>query len=784
MTGVLTGYVKMKYKIWCLGSAFVLSSVSCKEKPKEAASTAGEATAAVEAVVEKAKEVVAPTPTPSLSVEERAAKLGFAKHLPADTELVMSVYNVEQAAEQFKALKLYGFFEEMQGAAMMDVQEEMLDEDVMEDEDVVPEVEQGEDDLAVEEAPMEEVMGEAPSPWMLLGQEITIAMGKSTGEQTANLLTMNRRMGYFQAKAFGKAAQVYAKSGDMEEFSAIMTEETEEGLLKNMLEDSESGIALLEKAEMPPLYIAFRAKEGELEQAAQLINGSMGMFAMAGEMAAPVEFEAGGSKFAGYKLLGAKMAEMMEADRESLDESIGAKSADGVIAALGKKNLIVATGTVGEYVVMMIGGSEESLKLAADAKESLVGTDALNFADSYADKKLLTLIYGEKEMWDTMVEAAGGISSYALGMRDGISGGGGLGETRDLEGMLQIVADREKDLLALGGANDLGMLAYTEQGLKIESFGGYDKGAVDWDAKTTLSHLGDGSDNMIFLNIPSNAAYDEKMGEYAEAIVETMYAATVKFAELEIEAPEMEEMRQYTKMFDTQFREDLVGLYGALSGSMSEGLGNEMAFVMDLKGNMPAIPGIPQKVVDEAKAPRMTLLAPVKDRAKLKESWQKVNSHTTALLAKVSEMSGEKMPMQKPISSEKDGMTTWFFSFPFFQDDFLPSVTVSDKWFAASTSKTQATDLMSKAAAGGEAGDGVEFRVNFNALTTYAGEMLDMVDKNSAEIFPEESALEDFNSNKEQMRKLITACGDFDSMKWTARKENGIMRTSIHFKTK
>jgi hypothetical protein len=236
MSGVLTGTVNMKYKIWFLGSAFVLSAVSCKEKPK-ASEVVGEVKPVVEAAVEKAKDVVAPAPAPSLSVEERAAKLGFAKHLPADTELVMSVYNVEQAAEQFKALKLYGFFEEMQGAAMMDVQEEMLDEDVLEEE-VVPEAEQGEDDLAVEEAPMEEVMGEAPSPWMLLGQEITIAMGKSTGEQTANLLTMNRRMGYFQAKAFGKAAQVYAKSGDMEEFSAIMTEETEEGLLKNMLEDS------------------------------------------------------------------------------------------------------------------------------------------------------------------------------------------------------------------------------------------------------------------------------------------------------------------------------------------------------------------------------------------------------------------------------------------------------------------------------------------------------------------------------------------------------------------
>jgi hypothetical protein len=609
-------------------------------------------------------------------------------------------------------------------------------------------------------------------------------MGKTAGDQTGHLLTMSRRMGYFQAKAFGKAAQVFAKNGDMDEFSSFIEEEMSANLFKNLINDSESGVALWEKAQMPPLYMAFRAKDGELEQAAQLVNSGMGMFAMAGEMAAPVDFETGGAKFAGYKILGEEIAKVMEGQREEMDEAIGAKNADAVMAAMKKKNLVVATGTVGDYVVVLIGGSEESLKLAGSVKESLVASGGLNFADAFADKKLISLIYGEKDLWDTLVDAAGGISSYALGLRDGIAGGGGLGGTRDLESMLQIIADREKDLLALGSSNDLGMIAYTDEGLWIESFGGYDKGAVDWDARTKLSHLGDSGDNMLFLSVPSNAAYDKKMGEYLEAIVETMYAATVKFSELEIDAPEMEQMRQYTKMFDTQFREDLVGLYGALSGSMSDGLGNEIAVVMDLKGNMPAIPGIPQKVVDEAKAPRITLVAPVKDRAKLKESWEKVNKHTTALLAVASEMSGEKIPMQKPISSDKDGMTTWFFSFPFFQDDFLPSVTVSDEWFAASTSKTQATDIMSKAKAGGVEGEGVEFYVNFNAITGYAEDMLNIVDKNAAEIFPEESAAADFRENKEEMKGLIEACREFESMKWTARQENGIMRNSIHFQTK
>ncbi len=790
----------MKYSIWCLGSAFVLGAISCKEKPKTVEAPVEEKSV-VENVVEKVKEAVTPPPAATLSDEERAAKLGFAKHLPADTELVMSVYNVREATEQFTALKLYGFFEEIQAEAMGGIgeellEEEMLEEDVLEEEDVVeeedvieeedvvePDAEQAEDEPAVEEAPLEE-MGEAPDAMTLLGQEVTFAMGDTTGEQTGHLLTVNQRMAYFQAKAFGKAAQVYAKSGDMEEFSAMMSEEMEMGLLKNLIEDSESGIALLEKVEMPPLYIAFRAKEGELEQAAMLVNGSMGMFAMAEEMAAPVEFETGGAKFAGYKLLGAKMVELMEADRESMDEAIGAKSADGIMAALKKKNLVVATGTIGEYVVMLIGGSEESLKLVADLKDSLVASDALNFSDAYADKKLLSMIYGEKEMLGELVETAGGVASYALGMRDGLAGGGGLGETRDLQGMLQIVADTEKELLAMGRASDYGMVAYTEEGLKIESFGGNDSGAVNWDAKTTLSHLGDSGDNMLFLNVPSNAAYDEKMGDYLEAIVETVYAATVKFAALEIEAPEMEEMRQYTKMFDTQFREDVVGLCSAMGGAMSDGLGNEMAIVMDLKGSMPAVPGIPQKVVDEAKAPRITMLSPVKDRAKLKESWEKVNTHTTSLFAKMSEMTGEKIPMQKPISSDKDGMTTWFFSFPFFQDDFLPSVTISDDWFAASTSKTQATALMSKAAAGGEAGEGIEFYVNFNAITGYAKDMLQMVDNNAAEIFPEESAAADFKENKAQMESLIEACSEFDSMTWTSRKKSGIVHSSIHIRTK
>ena len=139
-------------------------------------------------------------------------------------------------------------------------------------------------------------------------------------------------------------------------------------------------------------------------------------------------------------------------------------------------------------------------------------------------------------------------------------------------------------------------------------------------------------------------------------------------------------------------------MWDSFSGDFGGSLGNERAWIVDLNGSVPAIPGIPQPVVDEAKFPRISMVAPVTDRAKLAASWEKMNTSLTSMLAKVSEMTGQDIPMQKPISSEKDGFTTWFFSMPFFNDDFMPSVTVGDQWFAASTSKNQALDLVNKAA--------------------------------------------------------------------------------------
>jgi hypothetical protein len=171
----------------------------------------------------------------------------------------------------------------------------------------------------------------------------------------------------------------------------------------------------------------------------------------------------------------------------------------------------------------------------------------------------------------------------------------------------------------------------------------------------------------------------------------------------------------------------------------------------------------------------------VTERAKLAASWQQMNTCATRILATVSEMAGKEIPMQKPISSEKNGYTTWFFSMPFFNDDFMPSVTVGDQWFAASTSKNQALDLINQAAKGGATRNGLCFTLNFKALQKFSRTTLKVLDENSAAVFGANPMLPNQLKNADG---LIEAMDDMDKLTVHVRREDGVLRSSVHFKTR
>ena len=105
--------------IWLMVPTMALCLGACKKK---------EASKTPQTVQQPAVTVETPvTPAPSassvkplaLSPEERAAKLGFVKHLPQDTEVVMAFHNGSKSAEIFQSSKLWKLMQSQMGGGMM-----------------------------------------------------------------------------------------------------------------------------------------------------------------------------------------------------------------------------------------------------------------------------------------------------------------------------------------------------------------------------------------------------------------------------------------------------------------------------------------------------------------------------------------------------------------------------------------------------------------------------------------------------------------------------------------
>ena len=118
----------MKTRVnWMLIPAMAIGLGACKKKEEVKAPEAP--AAVVEAPSNGVAAPVVEAVSPKIGAEERAAKLGFAKHLPQDTEAVISFYNGTKIASRFKGTKLWKLIQgQMGGVAGIAAEELPLDE--------------------------------------------------------------------------------------------------------------------------------------------------------------------------------------------------------------------------------------------------------------------------------------------------------------------------------------------------------------------------------------------------------------------------------------------------------------------------------------------------------------------------------------------------------------------------------------------------------------------------------------------------------------------------------
>ncbi|WP_379710949.1 hypothetical protein [Haloferula chungangensis] len=698
----------------------------------------------VEAVDQAVDEVV--SLGEAASAEERAAKLGFVAHLSSDTEMVMALYDGKGMVRNLRDLDLWKF--------IIDVAEE---EEGMNPEEEI--------------APQAEMVGQ------FLGNEIFLATGKGTVEQTKSLQILNAKVGYYQFRTMSRALAEGVSSGDME--TALMSMNDSETWLMDLVSDIGEYTPLIEGAEMPPVLAGIKVSDKEaMAMAEEQISQAFG--SVPPEMGEAIEFEKASASFKGFLLKGETLVEAMEADRSEMDKTIGKEHADQILTSLQTKNLVIATGKLDDYLLVYIGGSVEACPIAESLETSLAANDAISFVDAHLDHPVHGFLFGSNNLMEAL--DAGGLEEIAAGIRDGVSSAEGVGDERELVAMLDMIGEREDALLELVDASTFGGLITIDGGARFDLFGGVDNGAIDYAADHKLASLGEGDRVLMFANWASDEEYSKRAGDLMKVVVESAYALTGKLMEADIEEGDLAQFKQGFEAFDQLFRDDFLKFYDGLS-TAADGLGEEAALVVDLNAAVPPFPGVPQELVEGGRFVRASLVAPVTDRSKLADAWKEVDLSLRAMFKSAKELGSPDINMLVPTSSEKDDVITWYFDAAAFSDDVKPSVTLNDEWFVASTSRTQALDLIGRAGAEAKAArKGAWFELDLDTLREFTDEMISLVEDNAEVILGNDA--EDFAEELPRIRAGLKALQQFDGITLHDRKVNGARQISLHFQTR
>ena len=203
------------------------------------------------------------------------------------------------------------------------------------------------------------------------------------------------------------------------------------------------------------------------------------------------------------------------------------------------------------------------------------------------------------------------------------------------------------------------------------------------------------------------------------------------------------------EMFDGMFRPKLLKIWSIFKSKVANGLGSEGGIVVDLKGSMPKIPGVPAEFVKNGKVPRISIFNSVKNRKHLAEAWEQLVPAINEIAAAIpGQEPGQEFQIPDTLSMDGKNLTTHFIGLPFVSNDFLPSLSISDELFFLSTSK-KATDELSAAIIENKNNDmnGLVLRVNVEQLIQFANAWIGLIEKNE-DLLNDDATIEILNNAK------------------------------------
>ena len=614
----------LRFRRWCLASVLAAGLLQCNKQ--DAAAQSVTATAALQ---------------PSLV--EAASKFGFAAKLPATMEFYIGSSELKT---HFAELKKSAFWKDVEALF---------------------------NDKIPAPSASDKSLGALQKLW---GDDFFIAGAAGFSESALALRDLNRlssEMNFrsLMAGTTGKPSQ-NSKAGPLKMLDTLLKD-------PDLLRRAE---ALAGKFEAPPLIIGIKA-ENPAELLKQLIPEAMLKSTVemgtVSDLTTPEGFAFKVIAFDGHKILSDK-------DRADFVTNLPADTkldvrqlADKFLTDVQSKKVSVAYGVAGDHIIFACGKNLDHLKFVPDAAQSLLSKPALAALAPYTSKDLLGLVYAEAGVVNALSDDQP-VTPMARGVVSAMK------DSDMFRELAEKLSSQVEELSALESkiykreCTTLVAAAWWEKGLHAELFGGARPRFFRSGMPLQFAQLLEKPGVLFGMAFNRDKDYEKESRAWMEKLTGMIFTTAQELVQAGIAG---KDGAQQFAMFDTNIRPILEKLYQADKNLAEKGLGGQCAYIVDMKGKLPGVPGLPPAMKSTV-MPRLFSINEVNDRAQVTQSWTAM-SEAILKSAEGSPLAAFALP--EPMSSDKNGVTTWFYALPFFNGDTLPCASANDKLLILGSSK-------------------------------------------------------------------------------------------------
>ncbi|MCE9519620.1 MAG: hypothetical protein K8R87_08725 [Verrucomicrobia bacterium] len=688
------------------------------------------------------------TTKPPVGLTAQAAMLGFAGKLPATTELYVGSANFKQHLD---TLKKTAFYKEISALA---------------------------NDKTPAPASGDKSMKALQKLW---GDEFFIAGAAGTTEFATWLRSFNRLYNELNFRMLMTGAALSPSVTKSEDKSSGFNPAV---ILKSLLADPtqlDRASEIIAKFDLPPVLIGFKV-ENPAEVARDLIPEEVLKKIPADKITVGTFKSPDGSTFQtltteGGKLLADELKQQMLTSLPPIFNDQSRKTIEKILTDFQSKKFALAWGPVGDHLIFAIGKNLDHLNFTADAATSILSKPELAQLSPYANKNLLGLAYTSASVLSGMMD-----NQPLTPMIRGVVGAmkdnpmfSNLGKVLDAQ--LTDYTPAESALFKMEITAQTAAISW-DRGLHMESFGGARSKAFELSKNLQYARLIDQPGVVAGFAYQRSQPFEKFQREWMEKLFGMFYTSVQELMKSGIAGPEG---GQGFAMFEGLALPMLKKLYEADRELTDKGLGGEAAFVLDVNGKMPSLPGIPIEAKD-MKFPRITSISEVINREVVAASWKKMSDTITEAAGIVAGMSGAGAPADKgnapgsapagfalpdPISSEKNGVTTWFYAFPYFAGDMLPCASINNKLLVLSSSKDCAESIAGELAKPATTSvDGLVWKLDLGALVDWG--------ISAAKLSPKQSP-----DDQKEMKQVQKWAKPFHAMRGRVYMENSVPRQSF-----